>query len=161
MEQGDVSLSGLLGNPSQPIQRSGSDVEDGIGEELVNGLFDLRLAFDGMDFAVPREGLMSLALQMGRKRWSYGTVHSGEENSHLVDFGPKETGYNREMPVTLKSDFPVTHEACKQATGKTLDERAEVIANNSEVATKRREAIQFVADTTGRSVEGIWWATKI
>ena len=80
--------------------------------------------------------------------------------------GPKRgygvpSGYTRAMPVSLKPDFPVTNDACKQATGKTLDEWAEVIGKNPEIATKRREAIQLVADTTGRSVEGIWWATTI
>lgn len=65
------------------------------------------------------------------------------------------------MKVKLNSDHPVTNEACLAATGKTLDEWAKVIGDHSEIATKRREAIHFVADTTGRSVEGIWWATTI
>ena len=65
------------------------------------------------------------------------------------------------MSVKLESDFPVTDEACKQATGKTLDEWAEAIKANPDIADKRRDALFWISETTTRTTEGAWWATTI
>lgn len=64
------------------------------------------------------------------------------------------------MAITLKSDFPVTDEACRAATGKTFDEWAKAIAGNSEIASRRRDATLWIVGS-GRSTEAVWWATTI
>lgn len=64
------------------------------------------------------------------------------------------------MAITLKSDFPVTNEACMAATGKTFDEWVEAIGGNSEIANRRRDAILWIVGSE-RSAEAVWWATTI
>lgn len=65
------------------------------------------------------------------------------------------------MCVKLVSDFPMTNEACKQATGKSLDEWAETIRSNPDIANARRDAISWICEATTRTIEGTWWATTI
>lgn len=61
------------------------------------------------------------------------------------------------MDIELRSDFPVTDEACREATGKTLAEWSASL----EGQTKRRDSISAICDATSRSVSGVWWATTI
>lgn len=63
--------------------------------------------------------------------------------------------------VELKSDYPVTDEACKAATGKTIAEWSEVIGNHPEVANRRREALYFLTGEMGRTTVGYWWAVTV
>lgn len=65
------------------------------------------------------------------------------------------------MNVDLSSDFPVTDDACKEATGKTFAEWSEAILGQPEIAEKRREAINWVWDQVGRSPAQAWWGTTI
>jgi len=65
------------------------------------------------------------------------------------------------MNVELTSDYPVNDAACKEATGRTLEEWAALIGANPAIASKRRDAISWVGDQTDRSVKGVWWATTI
>ncbi len=73
---------------------------------------------------------------------------------------PNDARHNRAMPINLKSDFPVTDEACKAATGKTFDQWAEAIKANAEVADRRRDATVWIVGGK-RSTEAVWWATTI
>jgi hypothetical protein len=65
------------------------------------------------------------------------------------------------MAIELRSDFPVTDEACREATGKTLVEWSTELFAKSEFAGKRREATNWLWDTTGRSPAGAWWGITI
>lgn len=64
------------------------------------------------------------------------------------------------MDVELRSDFPVTDEACREATGKTLAEWSEAIAETG-LDGRRRETITWLWDRTGRSPDQAWWGTTI
>lgn len=64
------------------------------------------------------------------------------------------------MSFKLQSDYPVTDEACKKATGKTLEEWAEAIKANPEIANKRRDALVWIMGDS-RTAEAVWWATTI
>lgn len=62
------------------------------------------------------------------------------------------------MKVTLASEHPLTDEASKVATGKTLTEWfAELEARPT---LGRRDAIQWIYDETGRGKD-VWWPTTI
>lgn len=63
------------------------------------------------------------------------------------------------MKVELKPEFPLTNEACKEATGKTLDEWIKYLEDNPDLAAKRREAIRNMYDQMSRT--DIWWPTTI
>lgn len=63
------------------------------------------------------------------------------------------------MKVNYQSDFPVTDAECKAATGKTFAEWGEVI-EKSGFASKRREAIRMIYDSTERKSD-VWWPTTI
>lgn len=63
------------------------------------------------------------------------------------------------MIVELKSEFPVTDASCAEATGRTFGEWAEALDAEG-YAGKRREAIRWLYDLTGRGAD-VWWATTI
>lgn len=63
------------------------------------------------------------------------------------------------MIVELKSEFPVTDESCAEATGRTFAEWAEALDAEG-FAGKRREAIRWLYDLTGRGAD-VWWPTTI
>lgn len=65
------------------------------------------------------------------------------------------------MNVEMKSDFPVTDEACKSATGKSLTEWSAELSSHPEFVGKRREAINWLWDQVGRNPAGSWWGTTI
>ena len=63
------------------------------------------------------------------------------------------------MNIELNSDFPVTDEACKAATGKTFGEWfAAIEAHGSEKG--RRDVVQWIYNETGRGKD-VWWPTTI
>lgn len=64
------------------------------------------------------------------------------------------------MKVELKSDFPITDDSCKQATGKTIGEWMAQLEQRPELEGKRRETINFLYDAMGRGKD-TWWATTI
>jgi hypothetical protein len=65
------------------------------------------------------------------------------------------------MKIDLSPDFPVTDDACREATGKSLGEWFDAIAGVPEYAGKRRETINWLWDQTGRSPAQAWWGTTI
>lgn len=65
------------------------------------------------------------------------------------------------MNVELRPDFPVTDEACREATGKDFATWSAEMAARPELANKRRDAIQYIADQVGRSPGEYWWCTTI
>jgi hypothetical protein len=65
------------------------------------------------------------------------------------------------MPIELKSDHPVTDEACKEATGKTLKEWSDILTAKPEFVGKRRDAINWIWDQTSRDTTGSWWGITI
>jgi hypothetical protein len=65
------------------------------------------------------------------------------------------------MDIALESDFPVTDEACKAATGKTLAEWSDVLIAKPEFVGKRREAVNWMWDQFGRDTAGAWWGITI
>ncbi len=65
------------------------------------------------------------------------------------------------MKIDLSPDFPVTDDACREATGKTFGEWFEAIAGVPEYAGKRRETINWIWDQVGRSPSQAWWGTTI
>ncbi|MDA1230884.1 MAG: SRPBCC domain-containing protein [Planctomycetota bacterium] len=64
------------------------------------------------------------------------------------------------MKVQLTSDFPVTDAACRKATGKSLKEWYKAIDSQGDLKSKRREAIHWIYDETGRGKD-VWWPTTI
>lgn len=65
------------------------------------------------------------------------------------------------MDVELRPDFPVTDDACREATGKGLDEWSEILSAKPEFEGKRRDAVAWLWDQTGRSANELWWGTTI
>jgi hypothetical protein len=65
------------------------------------------------------------------------------------------------MNIELRSDYPVTNEACQAATGKTFDQWSADLKGRPELEGKRRDGINWLADQIGRSVEQFWWCTTI
>lgn len=65
------------------------------------------------------------------------------------------------MKIELASDHPLTDEACKKATGKTLTEWSDEISARPEFHGRRRDAVNWIWDQTSRSVEGAWWGITI
>lgn len=63
------------------------------------------------------------------------------------------------MQVTLASDFPVTDEGAKAATGKSIGEWIEAIEARG-ASPGRRETIQWLYDETGRGKD-TWWPTTL
>jgi len=62
------------------------------------------------------------------------------------------------MKVTPASEHPLTDDACRTSTGKTLQEWfAELDAKHG---VGRRDAIQWIYDETGRGKD-VWWPTTI
>lgn len=64
------------------------------------------------------------------------------------------------MKVELKPDFPLTNEASKEATGKTLDEWIKYLEDNPDLAAKRRESIRHIYDQIDIKSD-VWWPTTI
>lgn len=62
------------------------------------------------------------------------------------------------MKVELKADQPLTDDACKQATGKTITEWKQHLANKPELAGKRRETINYLHEAMNKDV---WWPTTL
>lgn len=62
------------------------------------------------------------------------------------------------MKVTLQSDFPITGDACKAATGKTFIEWHAAMA--AQGIAGRRDTIQWLYNEMGRG-SFIWWATTV
>ena len=65
------------------------------------------------------------------------------------------------MNVELRPDFPVTDDACREATGKTFAEWSDAIHARPELEGKRRETINWIWDQVGRSPAQAWWGTTI
>jgi len=65
------------------------------------------------------------------------------------------------MNIDLTPDFPVTDDACREATGKGLGEWSDTLAAMPEFVGKRREAVRWLWDQTGRSAAEAWWGTTI
>lgn len=65
------------------------------------------------------------------------------------------------MKVELVPDFPVDDATCKEHTGKTFGEWADLLAADPNLAGKRRDAINWVWDQVGRSPQQAWWGTTI
>ncbi len=63
------------------------------------------------------------------------------------------------MKVTYEPDFPVTDAECKAATGKTFAEWGEEI-EKSDLASKRRDAIHMIYNSTERKAD-VWWPTTV
>ncbi len=61
------------------------------------------------------------------------------------------------MKIELKSDFPLTEEACRENTGKTISEWIEEINAKGTGLKGRREAISWMYETT----KEVWWPTTI
>ena len=60
------------------------------------------------------------------------------------------------MKVELKSDYPLTDEACKKATGQTLSHWFEQIEAKPELRGKRRDGVNlWLYPAMGKN---IWWA---
>lgn len=64
------------------------------------------------------------------------------------------------MNVVLASDFPVTEESCQTCTGKTMSEWIAELEAQGAISGKRREAISYLYDGTGRGKD-LWWPTTI
>jgi hypothetical protein len=65
------------------------------------------------------------------------------------------------MEIELRPDCPITDEACREATGKTFLEWSKELEGKPEFEGKRREAINWLWDQTGRSPSQAWWGTTI
>ncbi len=65
------------------------------------------------------------------------------------------------MSIELKSDHPVTDDACKAATGKSLSEWSAILSSKPEFVGKRRDAINWIWDQTSRDTTGSWWGVTI
>lgn len=63
------------------------------------------------------------------------------------------------MKVILKSDFPLTDEACQSATGKTIAEWFAAMEARG-ISGGRRDVIQWLYDEMGRGKD-VWWATTV
>lgn len=63
------------------------------------------------------------------------------------------------MKVTLGSDFPITDDACREATGKTLDEWFAAIEERG-YDKGRRDTINWIYNETGRGKD-VWWPTTL
>ncbi len=64
------------------------------------------------------------------------------------------------MLVEFKPDFKVTDAECRKATGKPLKEWFKELEEHPEFNRKRREAIQWMYDSSGRGSD-VWWPTTI
>lgn len=63
------------------------------------------------------------------------------------------------MKVSFGSDNPITDAACRKATGRTLKEWFKALDDQSELRSKRRDAIRWMYDTAG--LKDVWWPTTI
>lgn len=63
------------------------------------------------------------------------------------------------MKIVLKPDFPITEEACKEATGRTISEWIEAVNAKGAELKGRREAISWMYDTIDN--KDVWWPTTI
>lgn len=79
--------------------------------------------------------------------------------THLARARTRVTLSAATMVVTLTPDFPITDEACREATGKTFGEWFAAIEEKGP-ALGRREIITWIYDLTGRGKD-VWWATTI
>ncbi len=61
------------------------------------------------------------------------------------------------MKIDMKPDFPVTDDACKRATGKTMKQWFDEIEKKG-LEGKRREAIAWMYDAMNKD---IWWPTTV
>lgn len=64
------------------------------------------------------------------------------------------------MNVILKSEFPLTDEACIASTGKPIQEWIAYLESNPDLAAKRRDAIQDLYNLQGRGKD-VWWPTTL
>lgn len=65
------------------------------------------------------------------------------------------------MKVNLAPDNPITNDACKQATGKTIDEWIAAMQSNPDIQGKRRDTIRWIYDNSGTTSGDIWWPTTL
>lgn len=63
------------------------------------------------------------------------------------------------MKIVLKPDFPITEEACKEATGRTISEWIEAVNAKGAELKGRREAISWMYDANDK--KDVWWPTTI
>lgn len=63
------------------------------------------------------------------------------------------------MKIELKSDFPITEEACKEATGRTISEWIQALSEQGGSLKGRREAISWMQNSN--TAKDVWWATTI
>lgn len=62
------------------------------------------------------------------------------------------------MKVTFQSKEPVTDDACKKATGKTLAQWFQLLDKNAALEKGRRETVSFIYDDAGKNA---WWSVTI
>lgn len=68
--------------------------------------------------------------------------------------------HSRAMKVNLAPDNPINDEACKQATGKTIDQWISAVQANPAFEGKRRDAIQWMYAEMGTKGD-VWWPTTL
>jgi len=64
------------------------------------------------------------------------------------------------MKVEFKPDFPVTDDACKKATGKTLKQWITEIDKSGNAEKGRRETISWLYEQMGGGKD-VWWPTTV
>ena len=62
------------------------------------------------------------------------------------------------MQVSYAADYPVTDTACRKATGKTMKEWFKALQAQGELATKRRDAINWLHVEMNKD---LWWCTTV
>jgi uncharacterized protein YndB with AHSA1/START domain len=62
------------------------------------------------------------------------------------------------MNVDLKADYPLTDDACRQATGATMKEWFDRLSKKPELSGKRRDAINWMYEQMNKNA---WWPTTI
>ena len=64
------------------------------------------------------------------------------------------------MKVDFGPDYPLNDESCRENTGKTMAEWFDLLAEQTEVAHKRRYAIDWLYHQTGKKND-LWWPTTL
>lgn len=65
------------------------------------------------------------------------------------------------MDVELRPGSPVTDDASRATTGKTLREWSNMLAAQPELDGRRRESVSWLWDRVGRFPAQAWWGTTI
>lgn len=64
------------------------------------------------------------------------------------------------MKVDLTTAYPLTDEGCRESTGKTISEWIAALEEQTELAGKRRQSLDWLFHATGRA-DDFWWPTTI